>query len=109
MYKSPSCYFGYQGPDRISVCRPLKVLVKVTIHIINYKFMKISETVGIDVSKLVVDARIQSNQCFSQFENSSKGFKRLYEWALKNSDFPLMKCCLFSNIPVCIHTTLQFI
>ena len=89
MYKSPSCYFGYQGPDRISVRQPLKVLVTVTIHIINYKFMKISETVGIDVSKLVVDVRIHSSQCFSQFENSQKGFKMLYVWALKNSVFPL--------------------
>ena len=88
MYKSPSCYFGYQGPDRISVRQPLKVLVKVTIYIINYKFMKISETVGIDVSKLVVDVRIHSSQCFSQFENTPTGFKRLYEWSLKNSSFP---------------------
>lgn len=87
MYKSPSCYFGYQGPDRISAYRPLKVLVKVTIHILNYKFMKISETVGIDVSKLVVDVRIHSNQCFSQFENSNKGFSRLYKWTIDNSEF----------------------
>lgn len=51
--------------------------------------MKISETVGIDVSKLVVDVRIHSNQCFSQFENSKKGFIKMYTWALKNSVFPL--------------------
>lgn len=88
MYKSPSCYFGYQGPDRISVRQPLKVLVTVAIFIINYKFMKISETVGIDVSKLVVDVRIHSNQYFSQFENSAKGFKQLHGWSLKNSEFP---------------------
>jgi transposase len=50
--------------------------------------MKISETVGIDVSKLVVDVRIHKSQCFSQFENSAKGFKKLHGWSLKNSEFP---------------------
>jgi transposase len=49
--------------------------------------MNILETVGIDVSKLVVDVRIHSNQYFSQFENSTKGFKKMYDWAVKNSKF----------------------
>jgi len=49
--------------------------------------MNILETVGIDVSKLVIDARVHSNQCFSQFENSPKGFKQMYAWAIKSSGF----------------------
>lgn len=50
--------------------------------------MKISETVGIDVSKLVVDVRIHGNQCFSQFENSKKGFIKMYKWVIENSVYP---------------------
>lgn len=50
--------------------------------------MNILETVGIDVSKLVVDVRIHSNQYFFQFENSTKGFRRMCKWAFENSKFP---------------------
>lgn len=49
--------------------------------------MNILETVGIDVSKLVVDVNIHSNQFFSQFENSAKGFKKMCKWAIENSEF----------------------
>lgn len=49
--------------------------------------MNILETVGIDVSKLVVDVRVHSNQYFSQFENSEKGFQKMYKWAIDNSEF----------------------
>lgn len=49
--------------------------------------MNILETVGIDVSKLVVDVRIHSNQYFSQFENSKKGFRKMCEWVCTNSKF----------------------
>jgi len=50
--------------------------------------MNILETVGIDVSKLVVDVRIHSNQYFTQFENSNKGFRKMCKWVFENSKFP---------------------
>lgn len=50
--------------------------------------MKISEVIGIDVSKLVVDVRIHSTQDYEQFENSVKGFKKMCNWAFKNTPFP---------------------
>ena len=47
--------------------------------------MKISETVGIDVSKLTIDVRIHTNQVYGQFENSKKGFKKMIVWVYKNT------------------------
>lgn len=47
--------------------------------------MKILETVGIDVSKLVIDVIVHSNQCFSQFENTPNGLKKMCKWAFKES------------------------
>lgn len=49
--------------------------------------MKIKDIVGIDVSKLTFDAAIYSNQVTSQFENSKKSFKKLVDWAFKNSAY----------------------
>ncbi len=50
--------------------------------------MKISEVIGIDVSKLVVDVRIHSNQKYCQVENSIKSFKKMVKWCFKNSLHP---------------------
>ena len=50
--------------------------------------MKISEVIGIDVSKLVVDVRIQTTQDYQQFENSAKGFKKMCNWVSKRSPIP---------------------
>jgi transposase len=47
--------------------------------------MKITETIGIDVSKLTLDACIHSNQQMATFENSMKGFALLAKWAYANS------------------------
>ena len=47
--------------------------------------MNILETIGIDVSKLVVDVKIHSNQYFSQFENSNKGFKKIRHFGYLSS------------------------
>lgn len=49
--------------------------------------MKTLETIGIDVSKLVIDVRIFSNQEYKQFENSNKGFKKMCDWTYRNSLF----------------------
>lgn len=48
--------------------------------------MNINDTVGIDLSKLTFDARIHSSQIESEFENNKKGFKKLVDWAFKNSE-----------------------
>lgn len=48
--------------------------------------MKIKETIGIDVSKLTLDACIHSNQQSATFENSVKGFTLLVKWAYVNSE-----------------------
>ncbi|MCF8360485.1 MAG: IS110 family transposase [Prolixibacteraceae bacterium] len=47
--------------------------------------MKISEVIGIDVSKLVVDVRIQTTQDYQQFENSANGFKKMCNWVSRSS------------------------
>lgn len=48
--------------------------------------MNINDTVGIDLSKLTFDARTHSSQIESKFENNKKGFKKLVDWAYKNSE-----------------------
>ena len=50
--------------------------------------MKIKDTVGIDMSKLTFDATIHSSQVENQFDNDEKGYKKLIDWAYKNSDLP---------------------
>lgn len=50
--------------------------------------MKIKDTVGIDISKLTFDARIHSSQIEGKFDNDKKGYKKLVDWAFKNSEKP---------------------
>lgn len=47
--------------------------------------MKIKEIIGIDVSKLTLDATIHSTQDHLQVENNEKGFKKLIKWSRLNS------------------------
>lgn len=49
--------------------------------------MRIKQTIGIDISKLTFDVRIYSNQMFSVFENTNKGFKKLIKWVNCNNSF----------------------
>ncbi len=51
--------------------------------------MKISEVIGIDVSKLTIDVVIHSNQSHREFENTVKGFKEMCKWISKNSRHPM--------------------
>lgn len=51
--------------------------------------MKINETVGIDVSKLTIDAFIYSKRLHKQFKNSADGFASLMEWIRKNISVPI--------------------
>lgn len=50
--------------------------------------MKVSEVIGIDVSKEVIDVRIHTDQRYGQFDNSVKGFKQMCTWVFKNDPQP---------------------
>jgi transposase len=50
--------------------------------------MKTNEIIGIDVSKLMIDACMYSTQVVRQFKNSKIGFKLMLKWVIKNSSFP---------------------
>lgn len=50
--------------------------------------MKISDVIGIDVSKLTIDVRIHVDQRYGQFENSKKGFNKMCHWVFKNNSTP---------------------
>jgi len=49
--------------------------------------MKTKETIGIDVSKLMIDVCIHSLQIVLQFENTTKGFKKMTKWIFENTSF----------------------
>ena len=49
--------------------------------------MKISETIGIDISKLDFDIHIHSNQMYRCFDNNKEGFKKMVKWTYRNSPF----------------------
>lgn len=49
--------------------------------------MKTKETIGIDVSKLVIDVCIHSLQIVLQFENTTNGFKKMVKWVFENTSF----------------------
>jgi len=46
--------------------------------------MKIKETIGIDLGKEILEARINSSQLADEFENTSAGLKQLEQWVMKN-------------------------
>jgi len=50
--------------------------------------MEIRQTIGIDISKLTFDVRIQSNQSYRAFDNTKKGFKALMVWVDENNPIP---------------------
>ena len=47
----------------------------------------IKEVIGIDVGKLINEARIHTNQKTLEFSNSNEGFIKLENWVLKNTDY----------------------
>lgn len=49
--------------------------------------MKISETIGIDMSKLYFDTHLYSNQMHNGFENNNNGFESMLKWVYKSSSF----------------------
>lgn len=44
---------------------------------------KVTQTIGIDVSKLTLDVFIRTTSVHKQFSNDSKGFKQIISWLLK--------------------------
>jgi len=63
--------------------------------------MKISDVIGIDVSKLTIDMVAHGNQKHGLFENSDKGFKDMCKCALENS-----RACKDETMFVFEHTGL---
>jgi transposase len=51
--------------------------------------MKFTETIGIDVSKLTLDACIHIKQAMTQVLNTKQGYKKLLSWAKKNAYCPI--------------------
>lgn len=51
--------------------------------------MKFTEAIGIDVSKLTLDACIHIKQIMTQVPNSKQGYKKLLAWAKKNAKCPI--------------------
>lgn len=47
--------------------------------------MKILETLGVDISKKVIDTHLHKKDLHQQFENNKKGFKQMAKWLKKNN------------------------
>ena len=43
----------------------------------------VTQTIGIDVSKLALDVCIRTTNVHKQFSNDTKGFKQLISWVIK--------------------------
>ena len=50
--------------------------------------MEILETLGVDISKKVIDTHLHKENLFRQFENNKKGFKQMVKWLEKSSKVP---------------------
>ena len=61
--------------------------------------MKIEEVIGIDVSKLTLDACIHSHQIFTQVPNTKKGYIKLLSWATKSTG------CSMDKVLFCFEHT----
>ena len=44
---------------------------------------KVTETIGIDVSKLTLDVMVRTTNIHKQFSNDTKGFKQIITWLMK--------------------------
>ena len=61
--------------------------------------MKNKDVVGIDVSKLTIDAYVQLSQVHAVFNNDEKGFKQLVRWIKKNIN------CQMEELLICFEIT----
>jgi transposase len=61
--------------------------------------MKKKDVIGIDVSKLTIDAYLQLAQAHAVFSNDTKGFRQLVKWIMKHTD------CKTEELLICFETT----
>lgn len=61
--------------------------------------MKFKEIIGIDISKLTIDAHLHNAELHYQFENNLKGFKELLKWATTNAN------CKLKELLICYEHT----
>jgi len=61
--------------------------------------MKKKEVIGIDISKMTIDAYIELAQVHAVFVNDSKGFKLLIKWVKKNTN------CSIEELLICFEIT----
>jgi transposase len=61
--------------------------------------MKKKDVIGIDVSKLTIDAYVKIAQVHAEFSNDNKGFRQLVKWIKKHTD------CQIEELLICFETT----
>ena len=61
--------------------------------------MKKKDVIGIDVSKLTIDAYLKLAQAHAVFGNDTKGFRQLVKWIRKHTD------CKTEELLICFETT----
>lgn len=61
--------------------------------------MKKKDVIGIDVSKLTIDAYLKLAQAHAVFSNDTKGFRQLVKWIMKHID------CKTEELLICFETT----
>ena len=61
--------------------------------------MKKKDVIGIDVSKLTIDAYLKLAQAHAVFSNDTKGFRQLVKWIRKHAD------CKTEELLICFETT----
>jgi transposase len=61
--------------------------------------MKKKDVIGIDVSKLTIDAYVKLAQVHTEFRNDNKGFRQLVKWIKKHTD------CQIEELLICFETT----
>jgi transposase len=61
--------------------------------------MKKKDVIGIDVSKLTIDAYLKLAQAHAVFSNDTKGFRQLVKWIMKHTD------CKTEELLICFETT----
>jgi transposase len=61
--------------------------------------MKKKDVIGIDVSKLTIDAYVKLAQVHAKFSNDNKGFRQLVKWIKKHTD------CQIEELLICFETT----
>ena len=61
--------------------------------------MKKKDVIGIDVSKLTIDAYVKIARVHAKFSNDNKGFRQLVKWIKKHTD------CQIEELLICFETT----